>query len=279
MLKLVALSAIRLDGGTQMREKIDAEVVADYAAAYKAGADMPPMVLYDDGKVTWLADGFHRWHGAYEAGEEQIQCEVLSGSLREAILYAAGANHANGLRRTAADKRRAVATLLADKEWSAKSDRWIAQQCEVSHHLVADVRATLRETTQPAQIPTGRCAQLERRIGVDGRSRPVHPIAKRATVPARPMEPEAVESWASKAVPKKAAAVEVAPPKPKPVDTRSEMEREMWERCGRSALTSVVRDIADHVKTLRKFQSTFTGQDLAAKLELLAKEIQDAIDE
>jgi hypothetical protein len=46
----------------------------------------------------------------------------------------------HGLRRTNEDKRRAVQLLLADSEWAKASDRWIAEQCKVSNHLVADVR-------------------------------------------------------------------------------------------------------------------------------------------
>ena len=38
------------------------------------------------------------------------------------------------------NKRRAVETLLRDDEWSAKSDRWIADTCGVSADLVGDIR-------------------------------------------------------------------------------------------------------------------------------------------
>src|SRR5690606_22774478 len=57
-----------------------------------------------------------------------------------AVLYAVGANAQHGLRRSKADKRRAVETLLLDSEWCQWSDREIARRCSVGHTLVANVR-------------------------------------------------------------------------------------------------------------------------------------------
>ena len=56
-----------------------------------------------------------------------------------------GANHGHGLRRTNADKRRAVETLLRDQEWTKWSDREIARQCAVSNRFVSDVRPAICE--------------------------------------------------------------------------------------------------------------------------------------
>lgn len=62
----------------------------------------------------------------------------------DAALHAAGANTAHGLRRTRADKHRAVSLLLRDKEWAARSDREIAQRCGVSARYVSKLRRELR---------------------------------------------------------------------------------------------------------------------------------------
>jgi ParB-like chromosome segregation protein Spo0J len=78
------------------------------------GAQFPPLVVLHDGEAYWLAEGFHRFNAAREAELETIACEVRSGSLRDAILHSAGANATHGLRRTNADKRRAVSILLED---------------------------------------------------------------------------------------------------------------------------------------------------------------------
>jgi len=45
------------------------------------------------------------------------------------------------LKRSNADKRKAVNLLLRDDEWAAKSDRWIAETCGVGRRLVVDIRS------------------------------------------------------------------------------------------------------------------------------------------
>lgn len=62
--------------------------------------------------------------------------------VRDARLYAAGCNDSHGLRKTPEDKRAAVRMLLADEEWGKASDRWIGDQCHVTHPFVAEVRAS-----------------------------------------------------------------------------------------------------------------------------------------
>ncbi|MCJ2059176.1 hypothetical protein MKL09_21870 [Methylobacterium sp. J-048] len=63
--------------------------------------------------------------------------------MRVAILHSAGANAAHGLRRTNADKRRAVLMLLDDEEWSQWSDREIGRQCVVDGKTVTRMREEL----------------------------------------------------------------------------------------------------------------------------------------
>jgi hypothetical protein len=111
----------------------------DVDAAKAAEADPPP----------YLADPL-------VAKPRVVRVEVWPGTLRDAILFAAGANDRHGLRRSREDKRRAVETLLADAEWAAWSDREIARRCAVSHPLVAAVRKDFlrRVPTPPAgKIP------------------------------------------------------------------------------------------------------------------------------
>jgi hypothetical protein len=69
---------------------------------------------------------------------------VRTGSRRAAMLFSVGANAAHGMRRTNADKRRAVETLLADAEWAAWSDNQIAKACGVSDHFVGALQTYLR---------------------------------------------------------------------------------------------------------------------------------------
>jgi uncharacterized ParB-like nuclease family protein len=134
------LDAIRIDGGTQCRAELDEGAVTDYAAAIRSGADFPSVVVFFDGKHYWLADGFHRYHAHKHAGAIEINADVRNGTKRDAVLFSVGANAVHGLRRSNADKRKAVETLLRDKEWSQWSDREIAKACGVTHPFVASIR-------------------------------------------------------------------------------------------------------------------------------------------
>ena len=136
------LSQIRTDGGTQARAEINQITVIEYATAIREGQTFPPVVVFFDGDFYWLVDGFHRLE-AYRLAEIQDDLEVILklGTLRDAILYAVGANAEHGLRRTTADKHHAVSLLLSDPQWGQWSDRMIAKQTFTSAPFVAKVRS------------------------------------------------------------------------------------------------------------------------------------------
>ena len=138
--KKIKLSEIHIDGGTQPRSEIDEQIVSEYAEEMREGDEFPPVTVFQDGLKYWLADGFHRYHASNRLGFLEIEAEVHSGTKRDAILYSASANAKHGLRRTNADKRKAVLTLLNDEEWSQWSDREIARRCEVSPKTVSKYR-------------------------------------------------------------------------------------------------------------------------------------------
>jgi hypothetical protein len=137
---MLELDQIRTNGGTQSRVELNQETVAEYAQAFTAGASFPPVVVFFDGANYWLADGFHRYFGARDAGESALNAEIITGTQRDAVLYSLKANATHGLRRTNADKRKAVETLLKDAEWATWSDRKIAEVCGVGHPFVAAIR-------------------------------------------------------------------------------------------------------------------------------------------
>lgn len=139
----VTLDAIRIDGGTQARAELNQMTVAEYADAMAEGAKFPPVVVFFDGVDNWLADGFHRYFGAKKINARDIEVDVRDGTKRDAILFSLGANANHGLRRTNADKRKAVETLLADPEWVKWPDTEIAQVCGVGRHFVRAVRKDL----------------------------------------------------------------------------------------------------------------------------------------
>jgi hypothetical protein len=142
---MVPLAQIRADEAAQTRARVRGAVVRQYAAAMTeqiAEGDLhfPPIIVFTDGREYWLGDGFHRVGAAQKAGLTELAAEVRPGTKRDALLYGISANIAHGLPRTRADRRRSVALLLADAEWSQWSDREIARRCQVGHALVSRMR-------------------------------------------------------------------------------------------------------------------------------------------
>ncbi|QUY45723.1 streptomycin biosynthesis regulator [Acaryochloris marina] len=141
----IEIGKIRTDGGTQARYQLYEEVAAEYAEDIRLGKEYPPIIVFFDGKEYWLADGFHRVEARRMLKEKKVDAEVHLGTQRDAVLYAVGANSTHGLRRTNADKRRAVERLLRDEEWSQWSDREIARRTFVSQPFVSKLRAELAD--------------------------------------------------------------------------------------------------------------------------------------
>lgn len=190
---MIELEKIRIDGGTQPRAELNQATVEEYAEAIKGGASLPPVTLFYDGAHYWLADGFHRYFGAKAAGRTTIYEDITPGTLRDAILYSLSANSKHGLRRSNADKRRAVQTLLADAEWSKWSSHEIARRCAVGVDLVIAVRNSyLSETTDSAPqtitvTRNGTTYEQKRKAGVTVVDR-LDPIPQ--LKPEEPPEPE-----------------------------------------------------------------------------------------
>jgi hypothetical protein len=164
----VPIVKINRDGSTRTRAGVRPEVVEEYADDYKAGDGFPEVVLFtEDEQSFWIGDGEHRIEARLKAGFKDVQADVRRGGKREAILHSAGSNKGkgHGLRRSNEDKRQAVAMLLADEEWAQATDRWVADQCRVSHPLVAEVRAALAAANNGQsggeEIPYGNSSKPE----------------------------------------------------------------------------------------------------------------------
>ena len=148
MEKLIRLSEIRLDGGTQPRTEIDQDLVSEYAECID---QLPPVTVFFDGVKYWLADGFHRFFAHNKAGKGEIRADIRTGTQRDAILFSVGVNADHGKRRTNEDKRKAVLTLLKDEEWSKWSNSKIAEKCQVSHTFVNSIRNSLETVSSDRQ--------------------------------------------------------------------------------------------------------------------------------
>lgn len=178
----VPVASIRLDGGTQARVSLNNETVAEYAEVLRAGGELPRVIVFFDGTDNWLADGFHRTHAYRHADRVELPAEVRDGTRRDAVLFACGANASHGLRRTSADKRKAVETLLADPEWQTWSDRDIAKACGVSHPFVAAIRNPERAQAQQEARERNVAKRLESDSTPPAAPRPVVSAAGAAVV-------------------------------------------------------------------------------------------------
>jgi hypothetical protein len=148
--KKIALKEILLDASTQIRATTRKEVIAEYKDAMKAGAKFPPVVLFHSEEGYHVGDGFHRILAARQAKRRKIRAEVHEGGQREALLHACCANATHGIRRTNAEKRKAVRTLLGDPEWAQWSNREIARRAGVSDPFVGTIQKELRSGTLSA---------------------------------------------------------------------------------------------------------------------------------
>lgn len=186
--KSLSVDRIRIDGETQPRNAIDNQVVADYADAIKAGAAFPHVVVFYDGVHYWLADGFHRWHAHRRAERDRITCEVHNGSCDDAKWFSVAANQTHGLRRSNADKEKAVKAALQHPKGAELSDRQIAEHVGVSDRMVNKYRAEIEAAAKDSQLPTTR-------KGKDGKSYPSKKLPKKkpATKPTPEPEPEPEE--------------------------------------------------------------------------------------
>jgi ParB-like chromosome segregation protein Spo0J len=144
----ISLDKLRVDCGTQSRKEIDWAVVDDYAEKMLRGEIFPPATVFFDDTYYYVTDGHHRYHANKKIGAPSMDCNVIEGTLREAIIDAAGANAKHGKPRSNEDKTFIVTLFLTDFEWGGWSDREIARTCEVSHPFVAKIRASLEHPSE-----------------------------------------------------------------------------------------------------------------------------------
>jgi hypothetical protein len=235
----IRIDTIRADGGTQARAKPDENTISEYSQALNDGARFPPIVVFYDGTHYWLADGFHRLAAHQKHGRFVIEADVRQGTQRDAVLFAAGANATHGLRRTDADKRRAVVTMLRDPEWRQWSNTEIARRCAVGEKLVRTVRGELEAR---AEIPI-----VQHRKSADGRVINATPIGGTSAQPKS--QPDPVVAPATSAQPKSTPAPSPpAPPMPSPpgrmaTPVTPRIADEHWQRNLREDVRHLTRAI------------------------------------
>jgi hypothetical protein len=142
--KRVALEKVKLARATQARTKMKPHRVDLLLAILEAGNDFNDLVeLYFDGWYYWPGDGFHRLHAYHKKGRVLIDAWVRSGTERDAMIHACGANDDHGDPRSRKDVQRAIGLLLADPDLKLLSDRRLATLARCTDKTVAAVRSQL----------------------------------------------------------------------------------------------------------------------------------------
>jgi len=121
------------------------EVINEYTQLMMDGVEFPPVEVYGTKHACWLADGWHRVLAARQAARDTIDADLKHGGRTEAVKAALNANAIHGLRRTNADKRRAVEVAL--REFGNLSSRAIAELCGVSHWIVQQQKNEVEESS------------------------------------------------------------------------------------------------------------------------------------
>jgi ParB-like chromosome segregation protein Spo0J len=132
----------------------------DHVAALAATEDeLPPIVVHR--QTMRVIDGRHRLRAAELRGEREISVRFFDGDDADAFVLAVESNVAHGLPLTLAERKRAAGRIIASHpHWS---DRMIASTTGIVPGTVAEMR---RQTPSEA-LP-------RKRIGQDGRVRPIN---------------------------------------------------------------------------------------------------------
>ena len=136
------LDKLVVDPKLQSRAKFDQDFVDELVERYQAKTnDIPPIEVFEVDGRPHIVDGFHRFKAAKEAGYACIHSKTVGeGTFADAVWYAVSANQTqNGLRRTIADKRKAVIMAL-EGIGHKPSSRAIAEHVGVHHSTVSKIR-------------------------------------------------------------------------------------------------------------------------------------------
>lgn len=125
-----------------------------------SGAELPPIIVHRP--TMRVVDGMHRLRAAMLRGRDTIRARLIDGTIETAFVVAVEANISHGLPLSLVDREAAAARILtAHPHWS---DRAIANITGISARTVLSIRRSV----------TGGAGPSGRRVGQDGRVRPVN---------------------------------------------------------------------------------------------------------
>lgn len=133
----VEIGRLKVNRALQARERLDEAAVEDYMEQLDGNPEaLPPILVVDTGSELLVWDGFHRVEAAVRLGITHIPAVITTGTWDDALWLAVGANKSHGVRRSRADKRRAVALALEHPKFAAMSNRKLAEHVGVSAAFV-----------------------------------------------------------------------------------------------------------------------------------------------
>jgi len=166
------IDTIEMDASIQCRAVIDTATVGEYAERMKEGDVFPPVVLFGVVGKSWIGDGWHRVLAARQIGLSVIDADLRDGGRKEALKHALGANAANGLRRSPADKQRAIEVCV--KEFPELTQAKIAEMVGCTRAWVGMVTKQLASNCKLTLPAT--------RTGADGKQYPTQYARKPSTI-------------------------------------------------------------------------------------------------
>lgn len=132
----------------------------DHVRRLAAAREFPPIIVHRP--TMRVVDGMHRLRATALLGRSEIPVQYVDGTAGEAFVLAVRLNVQHGLQLTRAERASAAERILATHP--AWSDRAIAVAAGLSVKTIADIRRRTTATTP----------QLNTRVGLDGRVRPVN---------------------------------------------------------------------------------------------------------
>ena len=158
---LVDIDSLQLSGSP----RLDGEDPAHVRLLVEIEDGLPPILVHR--QTMRVIDGRHRLRAATLRGERTIAVKFFDGDENEAFIMGVRANITHGFPLSLADRRAAASRIMElHSEWS---DRAIAAASGLSADAVGAIR----------RRSTGGSGQLNRRVGRDGRVRPVDPTQGR----------------------------------------------------------------------------------------------------
>jgi hypothetical protein len=195
-MKVVKLSDIRIDGGTQIRKNMNPKWVSEIVENMKSNVEYPPLEAVYDNEHYWLTDGFHRYYALKQLGIKEFRVEWFPGTLEDAIRRALSANSTHGLYRTRDDKVNAVLTARDLPEYKEASFYEIAKICAVSQPFVAAVLNPKAKEKQQAARDKNAAKTVEAK---NSSTNPISTSEPAAESPTEGVEPSEEELAANEA--------------------------------------------------------------------------------